>query len=80
MLKWTVLQPNAEYWQPNNRIPDGLRPADNIYIPACVTNSDGYVLNTCAYCFISKDGTVGFKVASATPGAFNRGTCSWAIG
>ncbi len=79
-LTWGILQPTAEYWQVDKRIPEGLRPAGNIYMPACVTNSDGFVLNICAYSYISKDGAVGFKVASATPGAINRGTCSWVIG
>lgn len=79
-LTWGVLQPTAEYWQVDKRIPEGLRPAGNIYMPACVTNSDGFMLNVCAYSYISKDGAVGFKVANATPGAINRGTCSWVIG
>ena len=64
----------------NSRIPDGLRPANYIYTPSCVTNTDGYVLNVCAYCFINQDGTVGFQVASTTSGAINRGVCSWTIG
>lgn len=80
ILTWSVSQSTADYWQTDRRIPEELRPAGNIYVPGCVTNSDGYVLNVCAYSYISKDGTVGFKVANATPGAFNRGTCSWVIG
>ena len=80
ILTWNVSQSTADYWQTDRRIPEELRPAGNIYVPGCVTNSDGYVLNVCAYSYISKDGTVGFKVANATPGAFNRGTCSWVIG
>lgn len=79
-LTWSVSQSTADYWQPDKRIPEELRLVGNIYVPGCVTNADGYVLSVCAYCFISQDGTVGFKVANATPGAFNRGTCSWAIG
>lgn len=79
-LTWSVSQSTADYWQVDKRIPEELRPDGNIYMPACVTNSDGYVLDACAYCFIGQDGTVGFKVASGVPGAMNRGTCSWAIG
>lgn len=80
ILTWSVSQSTADYWQTDRRIPEELRPAGNIYVPGYVTNSDGYVLNVCAYSYISKDGAVGFKVANATPGAFNRGTCSWVIG
>lgn len=74
-----VSQSTADYWQVDKRIPEELRPAGNIYMPEGVTNSDGYVLNACAYCFIGQGGTVGFKVASEVPGAMNRGTCSWDI-
>ena len=79
-LRWKVAQPTAAFWEMGSRIPDGLQPANYIYTPSCVTNADGYVLNVCAYCFISQGGTVGFQTADATPGAVNRGTCSWTIG
>lgn len=79
-LNWKVLQSSAQFWQPDITIPEGLRPADNIYVPGCVTNNDGYVLNTCAYCYINTSGYIGFQVAAAVSGAINRGICSWAIG
>ena len=79
-LTWKVLQPSAQFWQLNRTIPEGLRPADNIYVPGCVTNNDGYFLNTCAYCCINTSGYIGFQVAAAVSGAINRGICSWAIG
>ena len=78
-LYWSVNQPTAAFWQPDNVIPEGLRPASNIYVPGCVTNNDGYVLNACAYCYINTSGNVGFQVATSTPGAINRGICLWAI-
>ena len=80
VLHWSVSQSTTEYWHPDMLIPEGLRPVGNIYAPGCVTNNDGYVLNVCAYCFIGTDGTVGFQIAFSTPGALNRGICSWAIG
>lgn len=79
MLHWSVSQSTAQFWQPDEIIPEGLRPANNIYVPACVTNNDGYVLNVCAYCYINTSGNVGFQVSAGTPGAINRGICSWAI-
>ena len=79
-LTWGVSQPTDEYWQVDKLIPEELRPAGNVYTPACATDSDGYVLNVCAYCFVGNDGTVGFKVAGAMSGAINNGNCSWAIG
>ena len=79
-LHWSVSQSTAEYWHLDKYIPEELRPAGNIYTPGCATNNDGYVLNVCAYCFIGNDGTVGFQVSASTPGALNRGVCSWAIG
>lgn len=78
-LNWRVNQPTAAFWQPDNVIPEGLRPAGNIYVPGCVTNADGFVLNVCADCYINTSGNVGFQVAANTPGAINRGVCSWAI-
>lgn len=80
MLHWSVSQSTAEYWHLDKYIPEELRPAGNIYAPGCATNNDGYVLNVCTYCFIGNDGTVGFQVSASTPGALNRGVCSWAIG
>lgn len=77
---WSVSQSSATFWQPDNRIPEELRPAGNIYVPGCVTNNDGYVLNVCAYCYINTSGYTGFQVASAVSGAINRGICSWTIG
>ena len=79
-LNWSVSQSTADYWALDHVIPEGLRPASAISAPSCVTNMDGYVLNVCAYCYIGKDGTLGFQVASGTSGATNRGTCSWVIG
>ena len=79
-LQWSVNQPTNAFWQLDNVIPEGLRPANNIYVPGCVTNNDGYVLNTCAYCYINTSGNVGFQVAANISGATNRGICSWAIG
>lgn len=78
-LKWNISQPTAAYWQPDNIIPEGLRPDSNIYVPGCVTNSDGFVLNVCAYCYINTSGNIGFQVATNMSGAINRGVCSWAI-
>lgn len=78
-LKWSVSQPSAAFWQPDETIPEGLRPSENIYVPGCVTNADGYVLNVCAYCYINTSGYIGFQVAAGTAGAINKGTCSWAI-
>lgn len=80
ILNWSVSQSTATFWQPDIRIPEELRPAGNIYVPGCVTNNDGYVLNVCAYCYINTSGYTGFQVASAVSGAINRGICSWAIG
>lgn len=78
-LHWQVNQSTTEYWQLSAAIPEGLRPADRIYAPGCVTNNNGYVLNTCAYCYINKSGDIGFQVAAAVSGALNRGICSWHI-
>lgn len=80
VLHWSVSQSTAQYWQPDEIIPEGLRPASDIYVPGCVTNNDGYVLNVCSYCYISTSGNIGFQVAFATSGAINRGICSWVIG
>lgn len=79
MLHWSVSQSTAAFWQPDNVIPEKLRPGNNIYVPGCVTNNDGYILNTSAYCYINTSGNIGFQVASAVSGAINRGICSWAI-
>lgn len=80
IFKWSVSQSSTAYWQPDVTIPEELRPADNIYVPGCVTNANGYVLNTCSYCYINTSGYIGFQVASAVSGAINKGICSWAIG
>lgn len=79
-LAWKVNQPSADYLELDHVIPEGLRPTDSIYVPSCVTNMEGYVLNVCAYCFVDKNGTVGFQVASGTANAVNRGVCSWVVG
>ena len=79
VLQWSVSQPTNTFWQLDNVIPDGLRPANNIYMPGCVTNNNGYVINTCAYCYVNTSGHVGFQVAANVSGATNRGICSWAI-
>lgn len=79
-LYWRVSQSSAQFWQPDEIIPEGLRPADNLYVPGCVTNADGYVLNVCAYCYINASGYIGFQVASAVSGAINKGICLWTIG
>lgn len=78
-LHWSVSQSSAQFWQPDEIIPEGLRPASNLYVPGCVTNNDGYVLNACAYCYINTSGYIGFQVAAAVSGAINKGICSWAI-
>lgn len=79
ILRWSILQESAIYWQPDATIPDELRPDVTMYMPSCVTNNNGYVLNVCGYCYINKNGILGFQVAAATAGAFNRGACSWII-
>ena len=80
VLQWSVSQPTNTFWQLDNVIPDGLRPANNIYMPGCVTNNNGYVINTCSYCYVNTSGHVGFQVAANVSGATNRGTCLWVIG
>lgn len=80
-LKWGVRQPTSDYLIVDKPIPEKLQPANDMYVPACATNGSGYVLNTCAYCFISAhDGFVGFQVADNTGEAINRGFYSWPIG
>lgn len=78
-LVWKVSQPSSDYWAIDYAIPEGLRPADALYIPSCVTNQNGYVLNACAYCYINPNGTIGFQVATSISGAMNNGICSWII-
>lgn len=79
ILRWSVSQETSIYWQPDIVIPDGMRPDVTIYVPSCVTNNSGYVLNVCAYCYVNKNGLLGFQVAAGTTGAINRGACSWFI-
>lgn len=79
ILVWTVSKSTNEYWSIAHVIPENLRPDHEIYLPSCVTNANGYVLNVCAYCYVNPDGTIGFQVAASTSGAINRGVCSWYI-
>lgn len=78
-LVWKVSQSDSNYWAIDYAIPEGLRPSDDLYIPSCVTNKNGYVLNACAYCYINPNGTIGFQVATSVSGAINSGACSWII-
>ena len=79
VLTWAISQSTTAYWAIDNIIPERLRPDQTIYTPSCVTNDNGYIFNVCAYCYIHYNGTIGFQVAAATPGAINRGICSWYI-
>lgn len=79
ILTWSVLQETSEYWGIPRVIPEKLRPDNTIYTASCVTNASGYILNVSAYGYVHIDGTIGFQVAVSTPGAINRGTCSWHI-
>lgn len=79
ILTWTVSQSTSEYWGIGGALPKELRPDHVIYVPSCVTNANGYILNVCAYAYVNPDGTVGFQVAAPSSGAINVGTCSWSI-
>lgn len=79
ILRWSISQESNAYWQPDAVIPESIRPNVTFYVPSCVTDNSGFVLNVCAYCYVNKNGIMGFQVAAATTGAVNRGSCSWFI-
>ena len=79
ILMWTISQSTNEYWGIEHVIPEGFRPDHTIYVPSCVTNANGYILNVCAYGYVNPSGTIGFQVASAISGGVNKGICSWYV-
>ena len=79
ILTCAVSQSTSEYWEIDGALPKELRPDHVIYVPSCVTNANGYILNVCAYAYVNPNGAVGFQVAAPSSGAMNLGTCSWSI-
>lgn len=71
---WNVAQSDTDYWTCPTRLPEGLRPTGNTYMPAVLTNSSGYATNNVALACVQSDGVVGFQAAAAISGALNRGS------
>lgn len=81
VLQWAVTQGTSAYWAAGN-LPEQMRPADgNVYVPGVCVSQNGFVENTCAYCYVSAStGEVGLQVATtANRNVRNCGETSWFI-
>ena len=72
-LWWMVSQSDASYWECSTHLPEGLRPSGNTYLPAVMTNGDGYSVDHVAIVCVTAAGAVGFQCGSGVAGALNRG-------
>ena len=50
-----------------------MRPGNNTYLPAVLTNASGYATDHVALACVGGSGTVGLQAGSSVAGAANRG-------
>lgn len=80
VMKWDIRQQTSGYWEVPATLPEEYRPSGgNVYSAAATVSATGYVVNTCAFAWVSVTGKVGFRVAASVSGARNAGTMSWAL-
>lgn len=72
-LWWFVSQTTSAYWTCPTPLPVGMRPGNNTYLPAVLTNASGYATDHVALACVGGSGTVGLQAGSSVAGAANRG-------
>lgn len=72
-LWWLVSQATSAYWTCPTPLPVGMRPGNNTYLPAVLTDASGYIVDHTAMACVGGSGEVGLQAGSSVAWAANRG-------